>query len=721
MALGDVVYELRAVLGLDTKPYEEGLNDARDTAEKGGGGIKRALGTAAKVGGAALMAATGAAVAFGKSAVDAGMTFDSSMSQVAATMGYTVEELNDSNSEAAQTFETLGRFAQEMGASTAFSASEAADALNYMALAGYDAETSMEMLPNVLNLAAAGSIDLASASDMVTDAQSALGLTLPETTAMVDQMAAASSKSNTSVAQLGEAILTIGATARGVKGGTVELSTVLGVLADNGIKGAEGGTHLRNAILSLQTPTKDGTEALAKLGMTYEDMYDSAGNMRSLPEIFLQLQGAMEGMTQQSKDAIISGIFNKTDLAAINALVGTQKERWDELTESISESTGAAQDMANTQLDNLAGDITMFQSALEGAKIAISNGLTPSLRTFVQFGTESIQTLTKAFQEDGLAGALDALGPIIDQGIQMLFESLPRIIEVGASLLMSIIQGIINNLPKLIDAAVEVIFTLADGLIDALPVLIPAIVEVILTIAEKLTEPTMLMQLIQAAFQIIGAVAQGLIDAMPKIVETAPTIMMNLIEAILLFLPQLLASGIQLMSELALGITRGAVKVTEAIIKLLAEIPKKFKERIRDARSWGRDLIQNFIDGIKQKFASLKNSISSVANTVRRYLHFSEPDEGPLADFHTYAPDMMATFAKGIKDNEHLITDQISRSFDVGGLMQNTFGQQPNAATSVPPINITVLTEFDGEVLSRKTYKYNQKEIARHGMSLINA
>ena len=157
------------------KPDVEGLGDA---AEKSGskfqklGDIMKGIGKVAAVG---LTAATVAVGGFAAASVNTGMAFDSSMSQVAATMGYSVAELGDATSEASQSFNQLREFAQEMGANTAFSASQAADALNYMALAGYDAETSMTMLPNVLNLAAAGGIELAAASDMVTDAQSALG------------------------------------------------------------------------------------------------------------------------------------------------------------------------------------------------------------------------------------------------------------------------------------------------------------------------------------------------------------------------------------------------------------------------------------------------------------------------------------------------------------------------------------------------------------------
>lgn len=449
---------LTARLSLDSRDYESGLNSAKSLASTVGGKLKNAFATAAKVGAVAIGAATTAVGAFAKSSIDAGASFDSSMAQVAATMGKSVAEIDN-----------LREFAKEMGATTAFSATQAADALNYMALAGYDAETSMKMLPNVLDLAAAGNMDLARASDMVTDAQSALGLSLDQTSEMVDQMAKASSKSNTSVEQLGDAILTIGATARGVKGGTVELSTVLGVLADNGIKGAEGGTHLRNAILSLQTPTKDGTEALEQLGMTYEDMYDETGNLRALPEIFQQMSSAMEGMTQQSKDAIISGIFNKTDLAAINALVGTSTDRWNELGAAIGDSAGAAKKMADTQLDNLTGDITIFKSALEGAQILLSDQLTPSLREFVQFGTDGITKLSDAFKAEGFDGLLNALNGVMENLIAKVAGFAPKIIKVGIALVGSLINGIAKNIPtiskSLVNAAFDVLSQISDAIL----------------------------------------------------------------------------------------------------------------------------------------------------------------------------------------------------------------------------------------------------------------
>ena len=360
----------------------------------------------------AAAAITAALIAVGKQAVETGAEFDKSMSQVAATMGYSVDEINTEGSEAAKTFDKLRDFAQDMGKSTAFSANEASQALNYMALAGYDADKSMAMLPKVLDLASAGNIELAKSSDMVTDAQSALGLSVEETEIMIDQMAKTSARSNTSVEQLGDAILTIGATGKTVKGGTKELAQTLGLLADNGIKGAEGGTKLRNIILALQAPTEKATKKLGELGVS---AFDSEGNFRSLQDIFADLNGALGDMSEKDAAIAKSTIFSKRDIAAVNALLGTSVERWNQLGAEIEDSAGAAHAMAETQLDNLAGDVTLFKSALEGAEITISDKLTPSLRNAVQFGTEAVTRLADGFGEAGLSGAVTAAHKLIEE------------------------------------------------------------------------------------------------------------------------------------------------------------------------------------------------------------------------------------------------------------------------------------------------------------------
>lgn len=540
---------------IQIEPNAKGIENKISDAISGGtasygSALGGALGTAAKVGTAALGAAMTAAGAFAKSAVDAGMNFDSSMSQVYATMGDKANKMIEYNGQTMSSMEALRDFAQEMGRTTAFSASESADALNYMALAGYDAETSMAMLPNVLNLASAGSIDLARASDMVTDAQTALGLSIEETGVMVDQMAAASSNSNTSVEQLGEAFLKIGANARDLSGGTTELSTVLGVLADNGIKGSEAGTHLRNIMLSMTPTTDKAAAAWEQLGVS---AYDASGQLRDLPTVFGELNAAMDGMTDQEKTETLSAMFNKTDLASIKALLGTTADRYDELSAAIENSDKAAKEMADTQLNNLAGDMTLFQSALEGAQIAISDALTPTLREFVRFGTDGLSKITGAFQEGGLSGAMEAFGEILSDGLNMVIRMLPDMVDAGLRLLEALGKGLLDNLdviisaavtiieqlslafldclPQLAEGALQILLGLAQGFVEMAPVLIPKITEVVVQICQMLVDNLDL--LIDAAIQIMIAIGQGLILAAPILIEKLPEIIMKLVSVII--------------------------------------------------------------------------------------------------------------------------------------------------------------------------------------------
>ena len=337
------------------------------------------------------------------------------MSQVQATMGITKDSMSKVNGQSVNTMDTLSNLAKKMGAETAFSASECAEALNYLALAGYDTEQMCDTLPTVLNLAAAGDIALADASDMVTDAMSALGMGVDEAETMVDQMAKTASTTNTSVAQLGEGILTIGATAKSIKGGTAELNTALGILANNGIKGAESGTHLRNIILSLQNPTDKAAAQMEALGLS---VYDSEGNMRSMNDILGDLNKSMDGMTSAEKSNIISTIFNKTDLSSVNALLANTGETWDSLQKSITDSGGAAQQMADTQLDNLQGQITILKSALEGLAISFGELLMPAIKQivgWVQKFVDWLNGLSEGTKKTVVTIALlaAALGPVL--------------------------------------------------------------------------------------------------------------------------------------------------------------------------------------------------------------------------------------------------------------------------------------------------------------------
>lgn len=383
-------YGMNSAFSNSAKSVTSSLDKVNAVSNK----VMKAVGKAAKLAGA------GVAVGLGAS-IKAGADFEAQMSSVQAISGSTADEMKQ-----------LNKTALQYGSTTAFTAKEAGEALEYMALAGYDSEKSIAMLPNVLNLAAAGEMELGRASDQVTDAQSALGLSMEETTTLVDQMAQTASKSNTSVEQLGDAILQVGGTAKTLRGGTTELNTVLGLLADNGIKGSEGGTKLRNMILALTAPTDKAAAKIKELGL---NVTDSKGNFRSLSDIMSELNEKTKGMGNADKSALLKTIFNKTDIKAINALLGTSKKRWNELGGEINDASGAADKMAKTKLDNLKGDVTLFKSALEGTGVKIYNELQGPLRDIVQTGTQWVQDAGEWFVENfpAIKSAISDVGEAI--------------------------------------------------------------------------------------------------------------------------------------------------------------------------------------------------------------------------------------------------------------------------------------------------------------------
>lgn len=494
-----------------------------------------------------------------KSSVSVGMSFDKAMSQVAATMGTTVDQISD-----------LSKVAKEMGSATKFSATEAAEALNYLALAGYDAAKAADVLPSVLNLAAAGSMDLAAASDMVTDAMAALNIeaTKDNVDDFGDKLAMASSKANASVSQLGQAILTVGGTAANLKGGTTELTTALGLLANVGVKGAEGGTALRNVILSLQSPTNTAAKTLQKLGVS---VYDAQGNMRGLNDILGDLNSAMDGMTQGQKDSIISQLFNKDDLAAVNGLLAAQGEQWNTLAAEIDNADGAMQKMAETQIDNLDGAVTILQSAFEGLQLAVYEQLEPALTDVVKWGTDCISTLTTALTEGGPEAMLAAAGEIISD----------------------LAQGIIDNLPELIVCAARIISELADYLGDH---------------ADGIMDK---------GVQLVESIIAGITAALPQLITSAAGLIAKFAAALISHLPDILKCGAAMLTTLVDGIVRSIENLAEAAIACIAKLVGVWDGNMDEFGHIGENIVQGIINGIAGMWGKLTSWVSGlIANLV---------------------------------------------------------------------------------------------------------
>jgi len=456
---------------------------------------------------------------------------------------------------------------------------------------------------------------------------------------------------------------------------------------------------MKASMKTLANAAESGNAAFATLGITEEDL--ATLNQQ---ELFERTIAGLQNMEDGTQRTYVAGQLLGRGATELGALLNTSAEDTQAMRDRVHELGGVMSDEAVKAAAAYQDSLQDMQTAFQG----LSRGLTSEFLPGIKTTMDGLAELFTGNNEAGLGlisqGIDSLLGNLTEQlpkfmeiglGIveslaTALIDNLPKLAETAIPIITELAKHLIQNLPKIIEAGTEILFALIDGIIDALPELIPAVVEVTLTIVEKLTEPDTLMKLIDAAFQIIGAVAEGLIKALPTLIEKVPTIMGNLLKAILEFLPQLLESGTKLVVELAKGLLQGIGDVVKAIGDVLGKIKDAIHEKIEQAKQWGADLIQNFVGGITSRMSGLMGTVRSIGQGIKNMLGFSEPKEGPLSDFHTYAPDMMQLFAKGIRDNEHLITDQIQRSFSIGPTFAAAAAPAAAAGASTNTYNITV-------------------------------
>lgn len=378
------VGEAIGYLDLDTSGFTKGFKSAlqelqafKNSASSMGDKVI-ALGSAmTKAGSTMTKSITLPLVGLGTAAVTTTAGFESAMSQVQATMGITADATSKLGGQTVNTMEALEDLAKEMGASTKFSATEAAAAINNMAMAGYDVEQIYQALPQVLSLASAGALDLDYATQLVANGLNVMGLETSDAAEMADKLAVTASKAYGSVSDFGEGILIAGGQAKLANVSLTDTLTALGILGDNGISASEGGTALRNTIKNLYTPTTDAAKALEELGVTTAN---SDGTLRDFQEVLKDLGGSLDGLTEEQRVQYMSRIFDTETISAANALLGNCSDRWDELSAAIDGANGAAEKMADTQLDNLSGQLTILKSSLEGAAIAFGELLLPLIK-----------------------------------------------------------------------------------------------------------------------------------------------------------------------------------------------------------------------------------------------------------------------------------------------------------------------------------------------------
>ena len=578
-----------------------------------------------------------------KSSVSVGMNFDASMSQVAATMGKSVDEIDN-----------LTKAAKEMGSTTKFTATQAADALNYLALAGYDADKAAEVLPSVLNLAAAGGMDLAYASNLATKAMASLGIeaTKSNLDEFGNKLAVGASKAGATVSELGEAILTVGGTAANLKGGTTELVTALGKLADIGAVGAEGGTHLRNIILSLQSPTDDATKLMQKLGL---QVYDAQGNMRGLNEILGDLNSAMNGMTQGQKDSILNALFNKTDLAAVKGLLAAQGEQWETLASQIDAADGAMGQMAETQQDNLQGVMTSLGSAFEGLQLAVYNEMEPSLTDLGNYGIECVRTLTTALSEGGPEAMLAAAGEIISDLASGIAEQLPGLMTTGVEIITQLAQNLTDTMPAMLDTGAEVLAALAQGIINATPALLTSATEIIAEFMLYLGDHA--DEIMDTGMQLLESLVIGITDNLPQLITAAAGLIANFAAALISHLPRILECAAAMMTTLVDGIFYSLENLAEAALACVAKLVGVWDGSMDEWGHIGENIVSGLLNGIKGAWNSLAKWVSDGINGLVSGVKGLLGIHSPSKVFSEIGLNVCQGLANGITENAGLAED----------------------------------------------------------------
>lgn len=388
------------------------------------GGVESGLKSITGIVAAGAAAAGAALVAMGAAVIKVGSDFEAGMSKVQAISGASASDM-----------QKLTDIAKEMGEATKFSATESAEALSYMAMAGWKTEQMISGLPGIMNLAAASGEQLGMVSDIVTDALTAFGLAAEDSARFADVLAAASNNSNTNVAMLGESFKYVAPVAGALGFSIEDVSVALGLMANSGIKASMAGTSLRSLFTNLVKPTEQMAAAMEELGI---EITNTDGTMKPLNQIMVELRESFSGLTDAEKAMYAATLAGKMGMSGLLAIVNTADEDFDKLTESIANSTGTAQTMADIMNDNLQGQITLLGSALEGVGIQIYEQFQEPLKDATKSAISSVNNMSTAFRDQRMVNALqtlaNAFADLAAETADIASEAIPKLVNAFAFL-----------------------------------------------------------------------------------------------------------------------------------------------------------------------------------------------------------------------------------------------------------------------------------------------
>lgn len=634
--------------------------------------------------------ATGAVVAGLITSAKITAEFEQQMAAVKAVTNATEEDM-----------EALVSTARQLGESTKFKAVEAGEAFEYLGRAGFDAQQSIAMADSVLALAAADAIGFGDAANVTANMMHIFGLAVDDLAQtqenaahVADVLAQASRSANTDVLTIAESAK-YAAPSFAALGWTIEdMAFAIDLAADYGVKGSQAGTGLRQAFKNLEDPADKVRAAMNKYGITLDDgtgkaltfsqfmdqlrgvfsdleidVMDANGELKD-GEVIMEEYGNSLPITQMEKLQAVAAIFGTRAMPTVLAMIESGADKYDELSEAIYNADGAAKEMQDTMIDTAQGDITILISELQELALSFGELLLPVLRDGLAVAKDVVNRLNE--MDEGtrrliLKASLTvaAIAPVLS-GIGGIISGIGGMMNVGGHLvkgvgnvihLISGAGGMVSNLTALkggMDSATTAagILSGAKGIGSVIATAAPFVAATGLIIGAGVLVVNNWDSIKEAAKVLGEEIGYHWGNIRSKTSEVWQSVKDTISSA---------WSGIKDMAGNALRAIGSSVSdLLSGVRNAASSIRSIFSGLVKNAKSWGADLIENFAGNIKNNISRVTGTVKSVAQTVKNYLGFSEPDKGPLSDFHTYMPDMMKLMAQGIKDGIPMIRDAVN-------------------------------------------------------------
>ena len=585
--------------------------------------------------------------------LEIGTAFEMGMSTIQAISGATGDELA-----------ALTDKAKEMGANTKFSATEAAEAMQYMAMAGWKTDDMLNGIEGIMNLAAASGEDLATTSDIVTDALTAFGLTAQDSAHFADILAQASSNANTNVSMMGETFKYVAPVAGAMGYSAEDVATAVGLMANSGIKASQAGTSLRTMLSRMAKPTKEVQAAMDALGIS---LTDSDGNMKSFHEVMGDLRAGFGGLSEAESITMATMLGGQEAMSGLLAIVNASDADYQKLTDSISACDGAAASMADTMQNNLEGQFTILGSTAQGLALEVYDSIKEPMTDITKLGIDAVSNLTDGFKTGGVMGMIEAAG----QMANALAENLPVIIEQGLPLIEGFTENLRANAGKLVDGGLNLILKLAQGLMDGLPAMLQHVPQIIINLAGVINDNA--PKLLKAGVKLIEILGKGLIQAIPDIVAAMPQIIQAIVSVIQAFNWGNL--GINIIKSLKNGI----ISIVGAVQSAGTGIFNAIKGSIQSLPKALLVIAKNAVHSIVQSFTSQpwgnigKNIITGIATGITGSI-------GKVADAARNAAKKAFDAAKdflGIHSPSKLMRDVIGKNM-IAGFESGIVSETPN-------------------------------------------